>query len=87
MLELTKEERRFAEASAKSCHQFICRRHALIGWFGVALFALGFPVVNLPEWAQRVLGDSGYALLMLSALGLAMSATGKLYEHLQRIEQ
>jgi hypothetical protein len=87
MIELTKEEMRFAQVSAKRCHQLICRKHSTIGWVGVALFGLGLPPFIAVSWLRSCLTTIGFSMLMLALLGLAMSAAGKLYKQVQSLER
>jgi hypothetical protein len=55
-------------------------------WVGLVFVALGYPIVSLPDWAHSIVHDTGFFLLILAGLGLTMSATGKLYEHVQRLD-
>lgn len=86
-MELTKQERKFAEISAKKYHRLLYRKNQVIGWLGVILFSLGLlRLFSLPAWCHHLLATIGFTMLMWSMLALAMTVTGKLYEHVQRTE-
>jgi hypothetical protein len=86
MVDLTKDEQRFAEASVKQRHQVVCRHRSGIFWVGLVFVLLGYPIVSLPDWVHSILRDVGFFLLVLAGMGLTMSTTGKLYEYAQRLE-
>ena len=86
-MELTKQERRLAEAAAKSYHRFFYRRSELIGWLGVPIFCLGvLPFFSWPRWLDVSFLTVGCIMVVCSGLGITMSALGKIYQRLQDVE-
>ena len=86
-MQLTKQERRLAEAAAKNYHRFFYRRSELIGWLGVPIFGLGvLPFFSWPSWLDVSFLTVGCILLVCSAVGITMSALGKVYQRLQDVE-
>ena len=80
-MELTKQERKLAEVAAKNYHHLFYRKSETIGWIGVPIFALGvLPLFSWPSWLDILLSTAGFALIISSCFGVAMSALGKLYE-------
>ena len=87
-VELTKQERKFAEISAKKHRRFFYRNSQRIGWFGVILFMLGlFHVPPLPTWSHKLLVDVGTFLTVSSTFTFVMSVVGKLYINLKALEK
>lgn len=87
-MDLTKQERKFAELSAKRYHSLLHRKSQLIGWLGVAFFGLGllqlFPV---SVSTQKLFLRAGFILIVMSILLFAMTIIGKLYIRNQELEQ
>jgi hypothetical protein len=85
---LTKQERKFAELSSKRYSSLLYRNSQSIGWFGVILFALGlWHVFPLPAWLNKLFFEIGFFIIVLSFLTFAMTVIGKLYVHIQELEQ
>lgn len=86
-MELTRQERRLAEAAAKNYHRFFYRKSELIGWLGVPIFCLGIlPFFSWPRWLDVSFLTVGCVMLVWSALGITMSALGKVYQKLHDFE-
>jgi hypothetical protein len=86
--ELTKQERKFAEISAKKYHRFFYRNSIKIGWIGAILFSLGLlRIPPLPPWGHTILVQFGFFTLISSTVTFAMTVAGKLYINLKAIEK
>lgn len=82
-VELTKQERKFAEISAKKY-----RNSQRIGWFGVILFTIGLlRIPPLPPWSHKLLVQIGFFTVLSSAFTFAMTVAGKLYLHIKVLEK
>jgi DNA-directed RNA polymerase subunit RPC12/RpoP len=87
-VELTKQERKFAEISAKKYHRFFYRNGQRIGWFGLILFMLGlFRIPPLSPWSHKLLVDVGTVMTASSVFTFAMTVVGKLYVNLKALEK
>lgn len=87
-VELTKQERKFAEISAKKCHRFFYRNSQRIGWVGVILFMIGlFRIPPLPPRSHKLLVDVGTFMTVSSMFTFAMTVAGKLYINLKALEK
>ena len=87
-MELTKQERKLAEAAAKNYHRFIYRKSQIIGWIGVPIFALGIlPFLSWPRWLVITFSTVGSFMIIFSCFGVVMSALGKLYEKQNKIDR
>lgn len=87
-VELTKQERKFAEISAKKYNRFFYRNSIKIGWIGAFLFSLGIlHIPSLPSWGHTILVQIGFFTLMSSTVTFAMSVAGKLYINLKVLEK
>jgi hypothetical protein len=81
-MDLTKQERKFAELSARRYNRFFYRKSQLFGWVGVVLFTFGLMrLFQLPgpAWLSRLFLLAGFSLIILSSLAFAMTIIGKLY--------
>ena len=86
-MELTKQERRLAEVAAKNYHRLFYRRSEIIGWIGVPIFALGIlPFFSWPRWLDISFTTVGFCMVVLGCVGTLMSALGKIYERLTKID-
>jgi DNA-directed RNA polymerase subunit RPC12/RpoP len=86
-MELTKQERKFAEISAKKYRRFFYRNSQRIGWFGVILFTIGLlRIPPLPPWSHNLLVQIGTLLTVSSTFTFAMTVAGKLYLHIKALE-
>ncbi len=86
-MELTKQERKFAELSAKRHRNILYRNSQSIGWFGSILFGLGLlKILPLPISYNKLLLQIGFFIMILSTLGFAMTVIGKLYVRIQELE-
>jgi len=55
-MELTKQERKLAELSAKKYHNLLYRKSQFIGWIGAVLFGLGLlRILPAPDWGHKLL--------------------------------
>jgi hypothetical protein len=87
-MELTKQERKLAEAAAKNYHRFFYRKSEYIAWIGVPILALGIlPFFSLPNWIDKALTAAGSFMIIFGCFGAAMSALGKLYEKQNKIDR
>ncbi len=87
-VELTKQERKFAEISAKKYHRFFYRNSIKIGWIGAILFSLGLlRIPPLPPWGHTMLVQIGFFISISSTVTFAMTVAGKLYINLKAIEK
>ncbi len=87
-VELSKQERKFAEISAKKYNRFFYRNSLKIGWIGAALFSLGIlHIPQLPSWSHTMLVQVGFFTLMSSTVTFAMTVAGKLYINLKAFEK
>jgi len=81
-MNLSKQERKFAELSARIYHRFFYRKSELFGWMGVALFTFGllrrFSLPG-PAWLYRFFLLAGFSLIVLSSLAFTLTIIGKLY--------
>jgi len=85
-MELTKQERRLAEVAAKHYHHMFYRKSELIGWLGLPICLLGILPFFWPRWLAVSFLTVGCVMLVCGAFGSAMSALGKVYQRLQKIE-
>ena len=86
-MELSKQERKFAELSAKRHRNILYRNSQSIGWFGAILFGLGLlKILPLPISYNKLLLQVGFFIMFLSTLAFAMTVAGKLYIRIQELE-
>ncbi len=79
-MELTKQELKFAEVSAKRYRSLPYRKSQLIGWIGVVLFCLGLlRILPLTTSIQHLLLRGGFFLIVIGTIMFAMTIIGKLY--------
>lgn len=87
-VELTKQEQKFAEISAKKYRRFFYRNSQRIGWFGVVLFTIGLlRIPPLPPWSHKLLVPIGFFTVLSSSYTFAMRVAGKLYLHNKALEK
>ena len=87
-MELTKQERKFAEISVRRSQNLLFRYSQPIGWLGVILFGLGIlKLLPLPEWCHKLFLEGGFFIIVISTLTFSMTIIGKLYEHIQAQER
>lgn len=87
-MELTKHERKLAELAAKKYHRLLYRKSQLIGWLGVVIFSIGLlRIFPLPEFYHGLFLWAGFAILIWSTFALAMTVIGKLYDHIQNLNE
>lgn len=87
-MELTEQERKFAEFSAKRHQNLLYRKSQLIGWFGVALFGLGLlKLLPVSVSTQKLFLRAGFFLIVMSTILFAMTIIGKLYIRNQELDR
>ncbi len=87
-MELTKQERKFAELSARRYRSLLYRKSQLIGWLGAILFGLGLlRLLPVSASIQRLLLQGGFILMVISTIMFAMTIIGKLYVRNQEIDR
>jgi hypothetical protein len=86
-MELTKQERKLAEAAAKNYHRFFYRKSEYIAWIGVPILALGIlPFFSLPSWIDKAFTAAGSFMIIFGCFGAAMSALGKVYKKASELD-
>lgn len=86
-IDLTKQERKFAEISAKKYHRFLYRKKNVIASVGLVIFLLGlWRILPLPMWFHHLLTSIGFIMFLWYMLAHAMTVTGKLYKKVQKLE-
>ncbi|MCK9420358.1 MAG: hypothetical protein M0R70_13355 [Nitrospirae bacterium] len=87
-MELTEQERKFAEFSAKRYHSLLNQKSQLIGWIGVALFGLGvLQLIPMSVSTQKLFLRAGFILIVMSIILFAMTIIGKLYIRNQELNR
>ncbi len=87
-MDLTKQERKFAEVSAKRYRSLLYRKNQLIGWIGVVLFGLGLlRILPVSSSIQHLLLQSGFFLIVIGTIMFAMTIIGKLYLRNRELER
>jgi hypothetical protein len=87
-MELTKQERKFAELSAKRYRGLLYRNSQLIGWVGVVLFGLGLlRILPVSASVQKLLLQGGFFLIVMSTIMFSMTIIGKLYTRNQELDR
>jgi hypothetical protein len=87
-MELTEQERKFAEFSAKRHQSLLNRKSQLIGWIGVVLFGLGvLHFLPVSVSTQKLFLRAGFILVVMSLILFAMTIIGKLYIRNQELDR
>jgi uncharacterized membrane protein len=87
-MELTEQERKFAEFAAKRHHSLLHRKSQLIGWIGIVFFGLSvLHLFPLSVSTQKLFLRVGFILIVTSIILFAMTIIGKLHIRNQELER